>query len=328
MGNLEFFTGFEGCEVTADITTFFDYRAGDSAYSATGGYDNGKCLHHVYGSGLVTKNVSAAKTKCTGFHASGFGKRDVWLIGLHTQVLHFAGPVIRVWNTTTGLLVQRGSTDIASAPGVWSPATLGHLEVKLFSDATAGTFQLKWNGELLIDASGINTGGQDITSISYGTANINNVYLDNMFIADDWMGELKSQLLKPSSDVTVAMTPSAGTDNYAMVDDAAQDGDTTYVSGSGSGTKDILGYEDVPSGYTVAGVSVVTVAKKDDVGDVTLNVLAVQDTTEYEVDSKALGTAYPAGAGAAFIKTLPLAPDGTAWTREKLNAINWGYGID
>ena len=99
-----------------------------------------------------------------------------------------------------------------------------------------------------------------------------------------------------------------------MVDDTGtHDGDTTTVSAFRQWHKDLYGYSDLPAGLNVKCATVVTQAKKDDVGTVVLNVLAKQDSTEYEVDSKALAAAYPSGIGTAPTKVVPTQPDGTPW---------------
>lgn len=331
MANIEFFTGFEGCGSNADVQAFFDgiNHATYTTYSATGGYDNGKCVKSPSSSfylGYIA--CAAAKTKAFGLHVKGLGTSGYNLnLNYHLfRVLTVGGSYIRVFNTSSGLEVYRDSTLIASCTEKIT-VDLTHVEIKIYSHASAGTVQIRINGGLVIDASGLNTTGGDITSILIGNSRTANVYFDNIFIADDWCGELKSYLVKPSSDVVSDFTPSAGSDNYAMVDDAAQDGDTTYVEADTVGHADLYGYEDVPTDITIKAVSIVTVAKKTDAGDRAIKHIARQDAVDYDLDELYLGTSYPSGVGSAVFEILNTAPDGSAWTPSIFNAISWGFEV-
>jgi hypothetical protein len=203
------------------------------------------------------------------------------------------------------------------------------VQVKIFSHATEGTAEVWVNGASLGSATGLNTGGADITSVQFASGGASSTARwDNLYISDEIEGELVSVLCKPSSDDATQFTPSAGTDNYAMVDDTAQDGDTTYVASGTVGHKDLYGYEDVPSGYLVKAASLVTIGRKDDSGTRTLQPLSVQGVTERDVGAEiGLSETYPAGVGAGVLTTLGEAPDGTAWDRAKFNAVKWGFEV-
>ena len=187
--------------------------------------------------------------------------------------------------------------------------------------------EIKVNGVSVYSGSNLNTGGADITAMYMGSCGNTGQYYDNIFIADDWVGEMKSYLCQPTSDVAVAFTPSAGSDNFAMVDDDAQDGDTTYVESNTVDHQDLYGYSDLPAGVDVGCVTLVTPAKKTDAGARVLQQRAQQDAVEYALEEFALATAYPAAPGAGIFETLDAAPDATAWTREKFNAIDWGFKV-
>ena len=326
MGNLEFFTGFEGCGSDADVQSLLG-GLDDAAlikYSATGGFGGGKCLARTLSS-YFYRRTTPANTKVTGFHlenASYYGTYD-WKYVLLT----FAGPEIRIANySPTSLRVYRSSTMIGEGT-IIIPSTQCHVEVKVFSHATAGTVEVKVDGVSILSLTGVNTGGQLINTVFYaGYISGAYMYYDNIFIADDWVGQLKCFLRSPTSDDTVtSITPSAGTDCYAMVDELAHDGDTTYVTGTGIGTKVLFGYEALPAGVDVKAVSIVSVARREEVNPVSIKAIAKQDTTEYEVGVWGNpDIAYPAAAAEGFLVTLPTAPDGTAWARDKVNALKIG----
>jgi len=337
MGNIQFFTGFEGCGCNADVRSFFDFDTADGvSYYADQGLEGGKCIG-LYAAGLAgahvwaTKNlVTATKTIVVGFHIKNVCAHDPSVVD-GRYIVRFNGPDVKIFNSSGGFRLVRSGSAISSAGlHAWLNTALHHVEIKFFSSATAGTIDVKVDGLLVWSDSGLNTGGQDITSITFGPASdtYESCYYDNIFISDDWEGELASYLIKPESDDSVQWTPSTGVDNYAMVDDDAQDGDSTYVETTTAGHKDIYEFEDVPGTVTtINAVSLVLVAKKVDPSGLTqVQMLSVQDSTERNAgDAVTLTNAYPSVPLDAKYRILTTCPDGTAWTPAKLNAIKWGF---
>lgn len=326
---VEFFTGFAGCGTTAECYQLLD-TAGVFSYSATGGWENGKS---ITGSGntswVASKTVPAGKTKVFGMYIRGASLYSTVDAYPNSKALgHFVGPGIRIYNYSDGLRIYRGTTQIGTTvAGVNVPTTPTHLEVKCFSDASAGTVEIKIDGVSVSAQTGLNTGGEDITAISWGCTYASTARLTNLFAATDWAGALKSALLKPSSDDSVQFTPNSGADNFSRINQSASDADTTYVASSTVGHKDTYGYEDLASGLVPVAAMLVTMARKDDAGARSLKSIAVQDATEYDMVSGVLTDTYPSVAGAGLVKHLAAAPDATSWTREKLNAIKWGFEV-
>ncbi|HEC02622.1 MAG TPA: hypothetical protein ENI81_03700, partial [Phycisphaerales bacterium] len=86
--------------------------------------------------------------------------------GRHWYTVKFIGPSLYLISDTSGLHLYRGSTLVASsAPNIWINPQLHHIEIKVFSSATAGTFEVKMDGLLVWSETGINTGGQDIIGV-------------------------------------------------------------------------------------------------------------------------------------------------------------------
>lgn len=324
---VEFFTGFGGCGVTADTLAFFD--AGAGAYSATGGYGNGKCFVPTWNE-RWQKDVSAGLTKCVGFHVKNTGQGSYSTAWAQIFLsLTVGAAYIRVFNTSAGIKVYNDAALLGTiGSGVVIPATLSHVEIKVFSNATTGTVEVKLDGVSVGSLTNVNTTGTNITAVAQGNSNDGNFLVDNIYIADDFQGEMYEIILSPTSDSSVQFTPSAGS-NFENVDDAAQDGDTTNNQSSTVGHKDLFGYGDMAtSGLTVKVVSLVTVAKKDDAGARTLTPIIKQDATEYDQATVTLTTAYPASVGAGSINTLSAAPDTSAWTPTIVNALLAGYKVE
>jgi hypothetical protein len=326
---VEFFTGFEGCGVTADVLSFLSTGTTGTGYSATGGFNNGKCASLTGGSGVAYKYCTAAATVCVGFHISGRSTDTFSLATTFRGLVRFivGAVVVTLTNTTDGISVHRDSTLLGTiGSGVVVDTALHHIEVKLLSHASAGTAEVKLDGVSVGALTGLNTTGTSITLISIGSGSTASK-LDNFFIADDFVGEMRSILSSPTSDSSVQFTPSAGS-NYQNVDDTAQDGDTTYNESSTVGHKDLFGFADIAtSGIDVKCVSLVTVARKDDAGERTLTCIANQDATDYDQTTHTLATAYPATLGAVQSTILSTAPDTSAWTSAIFNAMLWGYKV-
>ncbi len=329
---IEYFTGFEGCGSNADVLALLSGRntAVGTWYDATNGYDGGKCLRlsantYIFNISKFTSNA----IKVVGFHVKGLGTnngsssfsslRDN-LLSIGTGASWFT-----IRNRSTNLAAFLHNTFLASADTNIS-AALAHFEMKLKSHATEGEVHIKINGELVISETGLNTGDSNIGNIHFGSCQTSNVYYDNIFIADDWQGELISYLRKPESDESVQFTPNAGSDNYSRVNQDVQDGDTTYVSSNTLGHTDIYGVEDMPSGVTVKAVAVGVVARKDDAGDRALELIAKKGMDEVS-DEIFLPTAYPAVENTAQRAVFNKAPDNTDWSVAKFNDTDFGFKV-
>ena len=321
---IEFFTGFEGCGVTADVQTFV--TSGDASYSATGGYNNGKCLSQ---SSSFNKDCTAALTKCVGFHLYNFYP-SVYTTNANLHLVRFtiAGSYIRVFNTPSdGITVYKDASLLGTiGSGNVFDSGLHHVQIKVVNHASAGSVEIKIDGVTVGTLTSLAISSDNITSLTFGSGN-NTVKYDNLYIADDFLGEIYSVLCSPTSDSSVQFTPSAGS-NYACVDDSAQDGDTTYVESSTVGNKDLYGFGDVAtSGISVKVATLVTVARKDDAGARTLTPIAKQDSTEYDQTTITLTTSYPSTLNSGKINVLSTAPDSSAWTPTIFNAMTWGFKV-
>lgn len=326
---IEFFTGFEGCALVEDVNALFDYSSRLSIYP-TGGFPSGKYVSGTYThSGIyrMAKDTTATKDKTFGGHiyyAYQTTATDRWLF-------YISGPQIRINNTNAGFTVFVNEVSVGSI-GDGIDTNWHHVEVKVLSDAVSGSVEIKVDGTSIGSLTGIDTGGEDITRVYWGDSGLgggSTPYFrwDNIFIADDWQGEIYSVLLTPNSDASVEFDPSSGVDNYAMLQ--TDDGDTSYVQSDTLGSKDLYDYEDLPAGLVPQAVTTVTVAKKAGTGERTFQAITKQDSTEYDVaDAYTLTTSYPnSTAHQSVNRTYALAPDGTEWTASKVNAIQFGFKV-
>jgi hypothetical protein len=156
---------------------------------------------------------------------------------------------ISVRNNETGGGTLYGTT---TAPVITAGAwTL--IEWKVFSDASAGTIDLKVNNSTKLTLTGLNTGGNDIAQIHLGAmfplggdSSVDPHYKDLVIWdttgthGNNFLGNVAVHDLYPDGDVSGGWVPTFGTDEYAMVRDekpagtltasgAISDGDTVKI---------------------------------------------------------------------------------------------------
>jgi hypothetical protein len=331
MANIERFIGPLGVGSVEDIQALIDGPDPSYlAYSATGGYDNGKCVQGaIWWTNFYLNYASAGKTKVVGFWVRN-AQQSEYSSDYRNGILQFNGPDIRIYNTPSGFDIRRGTTQIAT-DSYKITTGLTHVEVKVYSHSSAGTVEIKINGVSVYSGTGLNTDGADITKVTLCSSGAGNSFQwSGIFIADDWVGALIPKLLTPNGDDSKQLTPSAGSDNYAMVDETAQDGDSTYVQSNTAGHKDIYTFSDLETGFTPKVISLVMIAKEADAGGKGMKILSVQDSTERTHKTVSpLPANYPSGVaeGIGSVATLDACPDATALSRTKLNALKFGVEV-
>lgn len=325
MANVEFHTGFEGCGSTEDAKTLFADAGGGYGWSLdlTHGYNGSKCIKiNAYSNTLI--NLIPGKTKSFGcnFVPSGLSAVKFWMVDSSGKNFTITA------NATDGIVAKYNNVKLADSGGV-CPAInpmMTHIEFKVFSDPTAGTFQVWLNGGIVIDASALNTGGYDIVQANMGVGLSSTwAYVDDIHVADDWVGHSTVIPILPSANHNVTFTPNSG-ENFEAINEDGQDGDASYVETILT-NQDLYEYEDIDIGLTVIAASLVTVARKTGAGKypVYLHQIAKQGTTEYHKDDSILGINYPCVPATGKRDQFPTAPDGTPWTPTVLNAMKWGF---
>ena len=223
---LEFYVGPTVQTTTSQVQACFNsvYSPSYFIYSSTGGVNNGPSIRTVNSYAYVTKNVTAGTTKTASLHIRGAGSG--YSSANNYSIVTFTGPDIRIYNTTSGFDIRRGTTQIYLASGVFLTSDLTHIQIKVYSHPTEGYVQIKLNGSdsYSVNATGLNTGGQDIISVLFGSTYSNNAYYSNINITDTFYGEMLSTTLYPYSDYSVQFTPSVAGNNYEMITELTPDG--------------------------------------------------------------------------------------------------------
>ena len=135
---------------------------------------------------------------------------------------------------------------------------------------------------------------------------------------NDFLGLFRSSSLLPTGDDAVSWTPLSGVDNYAMVDEATQDGDTTYntaVGFSGDVDKYTFPSTTLRGVEQPIGVYMQSVAKRDASGaaDIT-HVMNAQEGVPFSV---AESWVYP-------YDFFPTSDGSTPWNITSINSMKAG----
>lgn len=179
-------------------------------------------------------------------------------------------------NGTRGFDVLRNSTKLGStANNLWTAGVWGYLELYGRIHAVTGAYELRWNGQTVLIASGVNTkaGGTGIINqVQLNTPNPGNFAIDDLYINDatgavdnGFWGDVRIDGLAPNgAGASAQFTPSAGS-NYANV--TSHDGDTSYNESSTAGQIDSHALEDLPAGsQTVLSARHRMTVRKTDAG--------------------------------------------------------------
>lgn len=231
--------------------------------------------------------------------------------------------------------VYRANTLLGTTTGAsvglnaWS-----YLEVKVLSNDTTGTVEVRINGDTKLSLTGIDT---KVGSNAYHDAvrflgitaighSIDDVYiLDGSGSANNnFLGDQRVVAIFPNAEGTTNdFTPSTGTDNSALVDEVAPNDDTDYVESSTVGHKDLYAYGNISGLGTIAGVQVNTDCRETDASDFNVITVVRSNVTESDDAGQALTASY-----LTKFRIVEQDPDtAAAWTEAGVNAAEFGVKV-
>ena len=212
--------------------------------SSADAYKNiGRCLRLSYSDYIYHTFDSAVTTAVVGCH--------VKVPTTCENMIQFCDSLnnyhctVEVYYTGEIRLVDSTNATKDTITGVYSPSNWFHIEVKLVLNSSV---TVKVNGaQVLYDNTGdYQSGTAQIERMRLVCNDNSNPLFDNLFIADDWQGQLEMITLVPTSDGThTDFSPSTGSDHYAVVDEETAL-DTDYNEATALGDKDT--YQITPSG--------------------------------------------------------------------------------
>jgi hypothetical protein len=236
-------------------------------------------------------------------------------------------------NSRGSLSLRRDATIIDTSIIPMNINTWLYIAMDIYIHDTSGYVTIYFNGNQVINYTGNTKNNADdtITFFRFNGITSKN-YIDDIYIADNTgptnntiILDARIQTLLPSSDTAQSdFIPLSGSDNYAMVDEVLQDGDTSYVESSTSGAKDLYNHTSLTSNTsTVYSVSPFVIAKKTDADLVNIKpIISSNGVESYSTES--LLSEY------LFFNTLiDLNPDTTSsWTPSEVNNSLVGFSIE
>ena len=213
-----------------------------------------------------------------------------------------------------------------------------HIGLKVTIDNSAGAVELRVGEATVLNLTSQDTqngGSAQVTSITLRkSSSALTVWWDDWYIADtsggvndDFLGNVKVAAIFPDGEGnTNDWTPSAGSDNSAMVDETTIDGDSTYVEASVSADKDLYTYDSIPGNVgTILGVQVNSTVRETDASPFSLFTVARSNTTESDGSAQPIGTTNYIDQR-RIIETDP--DTASAWTESGVNAAEFGVKIE
>lgn len=214
-----------------------------------------------------------------------------------------------------------------SSAGVAVQDAWNYYEIELTRHASAGEINIYMNGTLVANASSANTGATAIGMIGIAGDRDNKDY-DDFYVVDEAtaLGEMRCEIVRPVTPDTADadFTPSAGSDNYAMVDETIVDDDTTYNSSSTPGDIDLFDLSNLSNTpLSIAAVKPILIARKDNSTTRTARYKMVNGSTTTDGETTALSTSYSSISG--IYETNP--DTDAAWAASDINSMQLGYEV-
>lgn len=238
------------------------------------------------------------------------------------------------------LLIGEGGNNFQSSVQGLLEGVIYHI-AGFFDISTPGDHKCKIvvNGDVnnpFIDAEGVDLQDQSsgfYSNFGYGLTraslytNHASVVVDDLLLLVDEatiLPELELFPLLPNGDDSVGWTRSTGANNYANVDEAQIDSDTTYNHATVVGTTDRFTLPDL--GFTpnlVWGVSIINCARKEDSATQAIKTFITVDGVDHETPEKFQGLNY----ASQQYTWLENPESELPWTGGDVDALKTGYKL-
>ncbi len=205
-----------------------------------------------------------------------------------------------------------------------------YVEFQFTINNTTGSYILKVNGKTYFDRTNIDTYaggtvGMDEFDFDYVGPSGDSLYIDDLYIADDFLGDCRIDRIDPDGDGAVnAGAPLGAGDSYVEVNDGnAVDDDTTYIL-SVNGEQDLFTYGDLGVLGTIHAVQMNVVCRETDGNPFTIEQQVRIATTVYtETPIAIIDTDYE-----IIYRVMDVDPaTSVAWTLNAINAAQFGFEI-
>lgn len=243
-------------------------------------------------------------------------------------------------NTDGTISVLRGGSTVLSTSGVsLSFGGFSYLEWTFTINDTTGSYDVRLNGSSITSGTGVDTrngANSTVNQIQLRGADspAGNWDFDDIYMCDgagsvnnSFLGDVRVDCYMPNGNGNSSQLMGSdgnSTDNYLLVDEASQNGDTDYVQSATVNQKDTYAIADMshtPS--SIFGAQINMIAKKDDSG--TRSICAVTRSGGSDTDgaNQALSTSY-----LCYREIRETDPNtAAAWTRTNLNNAEFGIKV-
>lgn len=339
--SLEFMDGFDHL-ATADLTLKWDTNtnaistsivagryAAYAVQQGAGGASSPKLIKTLSGGSRATRVIGMAVRFYNSFdNAIICGFQDAGSFQLELR------------RTSGGYFtVTRNGTVLETSTATYSLSTWYYIEFKATIDSSTGSYEVRLNGTNILSDSGVNTQATANASANQVFVGGNPgapvpVYqqVDDLYVVNtdgsannDFLGECRIFTNMPTGDsgTNKQWSRSTGTNNYPLVDEANQNGDTDYVYDSTVGDIDTYTFGAISPTGGIAAVAVNLCARKDDAGTRQIAEETRQSSTEYTGTTKTLTSSY------TFYQNIREVDPATAlaWTGSGVNAAEMGVKV-
>ncbi len=209
-----------------------------------------------------------------------------------------------------------------------------YFEVKVKCHDTNGEYEVRFGGETIASATGVNTkaGSNDYhDEVRIGHIDETSVspFFDDFYVCDstgsknnDFLGNIHILSLYPDGDSSIQWSRSGGSTNYENVDEAIVNDDTDYVEDTATNNMDLYTYDDISSVGTIMGVQINTECK-DDLTPYTLIIpMELSGNQSDDAGQVINSTSY-----STKMRIVENDPNGNDWTTTNLSAATFGVKV-
>lgn len=312
---------------TADLNKKWDVVVGGNIDNSSQRNGVG-CFYTAIGDNYIKKVLPSTKqTLVVGFalFPTSLGEQNF------LQFLDLNTIQIIIGFTLEGKITAfRGSTLLGTSTDIiLNTSGYVYLEIKIYIHGTAGTIEIRKNGQTILLLSDINTQNTTnayITSVclTHGSYSVM-YYIDDLYIDDaNFLGDIKIETLYPSgAGATTSWDASTGS-NYACVDETPLNSDTDYVSTLTTNEVDTYAFSNlVTTAGTIYGVQTNIIARKDDAGSRSIAPVVRPVSTDRVGDTKGITDGYM-----DYIQMYTTNPeDSQVWEIADVNGAEFGIKL-
>ena len=239
-----------------------------------------------------------------------------------------------VWNVVLGQII--GTSPIILWDNQWL-----YLELQCYVHASAGTVELKIDGETIISASGLDTTSYDSDATDdlskftvYDLDSSEDIYWDDIYVCDNaggtndtFLGDSKVITIHPDADgANTGWDPQGAGNHYVEVDETTPDDDTTYNETSVLNDIDTYSFDTVATEPgVIRGAAVNLMLRKIDANERKVRAACRSNGADYLNSSDIrLGE----GAYRIYQRMFQVDPDtSAAWGYAAINAAEFGAKV-